>query len=123
MARTDARRLAAGVPLRYLTITRPPAAEGAGQAAHRLRAATAASAKVFMAATIDAASGPVGNGGYEAVTSPRRSSSKDGYETDAAAMPSTSTPSVDARPATAASIAIRWSPRESNVPPRSEPVP
>ena len=38
-------------------------------------------------------------------------------------MPATSTPSREARPATAPSIARRWSPRESSVPPRSPPAP
>ena len=38
-------------------------------------------------------------------------------------MPSTSTPSREARPATAPSIAIRWSPWESTAPPRRPPVP
>ena len=38
-------------------------------------------------------------------------------------MPATSTPSREARPATAPSIASRWSPWESSVPPRRPPVP
>src|ERR687896_293203 len=50
---------------------------------------------------------------------PRRSRSKPGYDTAAASIPVTSTPPVEASPATAPSIAIRWSPRESIVPPGS----
>ena len=38
-------------------------------------------------------------------------------------MPSTSTPSRQARPATAPSIARRWSPWAAIVPPRRPPVP
>ena len=45
-----------------------------------------------------------------AFTNLRRSSPKPGYETSAASKPSTSTPSRDAIPATAPSIASRWSP-------------
>ena len=48
-----------------------------------------------------------------------RRSKKPGKLTPAASAPSTSTPSRETRPATAPSIAIRWSPRASIEPPRS----
>ena len=52
-----------------------------------------------------------------------RSAAKPGYETAAASIPTTSTPSRLASPATAPSIASRWSPWACSVPPRRPPVP
>ena len=55
--------------------------------------------------------------GGGALCSESRRSKKPGKLTAAASAPSTSTPSRETRPAIAPSIAIRWSPRASNVPP------
>ena len=57
------------------------------------------------------------------LTSVARSRAKPGYETAAASNPRTSTPSFDASPAIAPSIASRWSPAASSVPPRTPLAP
>ena len=48
---------------------------------------------------------------------------KRGYQTAAASIPRTSTPSCEAMPAIAPIIARRWSPWDSITPPRRPPVP